>query len=700
MKGSVIKWGVCGVWGGWGMRGLLAAVTMGTVTLAAPAWAARVEYSVTIQGSRGGAMTVDTDADSGQVQVDFSYRDNGRGPDLNEAFRVDAAQRVVAYRVTGQSTYGGAIGEDFSFADGRIRWVSPADKGDEAAADGSLFVPLESSPAVTAQLLRALLARPELKAPAVGGATLAAERLAAMLADGPAGPVPVALYAITGGDSTPWYLWLRDDASQALFALVYPGWFLTPTGFEATAERLLQRQRQAQDERLRSIRQRSAQPLPGLTLVKNVRWFDSRAAAMRGPADVYLNDGRIGLITAPGVLQATPLQTIDGTGRTLLPGLFDMHAHISDDEALLHLAGGVTTVRDMGGHNDAVWRLKGRIEGGEVAGPHIVPAGFIEGQSPFSARLGIVAADLEAGLKAVDWYAARGYHQIKLYNSIKPEWVKPLAARAHQHGMRVAGHVPAFMRAEEAVRAGYDELTHINQVMLNFFVTPQQDTRTLLRFTLVGDEARRVALQGKAARDFIALLRKQGTTVDPTLATFEAMFVQRDGERHPWLTDIADHLPVLWRRGLLKSEMSPTPEQAARYRPSYARMVEFVGALYRGGVPLVAGTDSIAGLSLHRELELYVKAGIPPLQVLKIATFNGARTAGVGGSTGAIERGLAADLILVEGDPEHQIGDVRKASLVIQGGVAYAPAQLYEALGMRGFAAPVPVQREAAASKP
>ena len=681
------------------VSGLVSGLIFGLL-LANPAQAAVASYVVTIQGSRGGAMMVDSDDSAGLVRVDFSYRDNGRGPDVKEEFRLDPAQRVLAYKVSGHSSFGGTIAEEFAFEGGRVRWTSPSDKGDEAAPEGSLFVPLESSPAFTAQLLRALLARPGFKASAGAGATLVAERLAGLQIDGPAGTVPVALFAVTGGDNNPWYLWLRDDGSQALFAVVFPGWFLTSAGYETAAEGLLERQRQAQDERLHGIRLRTAQPLPGLTLVRNVRWFDSRAAALRGPADVYLFDGRIGDITAPGALQAAPQQTIEGTGRTLLPGLFDMHAHINDDEALLHLAGGVTTVRDMGNHNQDLWRLKGRIDSGEVAGPHTVPAGFIEGQSAFSARLGIVAADLQAALNAVDWYAARGYQQIKLYNSIKPQWVQPLAARAHQHGMRVAGHVPAFMRAEEAVRAGYDELTHISQLMLNFFVTPQQDTRTLLRFTLVADEARRVALQGKAAKDFIVLLRKRGTTVDPTLATFEAMFTQRDGERHPWLADIADHLPVLWRRGLLKSEMSPTPEQAARYRPSYQRMVEFVGAMYRAGVPLVAGTDSIAGLSLHRELELYVKAGIPPLQVLKIATFNGARVAGIGASTGAIERGMTADLLLVEGDPAHQVGDVRKASLVIQGRVAYAPAQLYEAMGMRGFAPAAVVQREAAAAQP
>jgi hypothetical protein len=354
-------------------------------------------------------------------------------------------------------------------------------------------------------------------------------------------------------------------------------------------------------------------------------------------------------------------------------------------------------VRDPANQNADLLLLKQRIDQGLVPGPRVIAAGFIEGRSAFSSRNGFVVDTLEEGLAAVDWYAARGYRQIKLYNSIKPEWVKPLAARAHRHGMTVAGHVPAFMRAEQAVRDGYDELTHINQVMLNFFVKPDQDTRTLLRFKLVAEEARKVRTQSKAARRFISLLRARGTAVDPTIATFEAMFTQRDGEPNPSLVAVADHLPVLWRRGLLRSESSPDAEQIGRWRASFAAMVDFIGAMHRAGVPLVAGTDGWPGLTLFRELELYVRAGIPPAEVLRIATINGARVAGVADRTGSITRGKAADLVLVEGDPTRDITAVRRTRLVIKGGEAYSPAVLYEALGMRPFARTLPIERAAAA---
>lgn len=655
-------------------------------------------FTVTIQGQQAGAMSVERGA-AGELRVEYSYRDNGRGPDMQETFRVGEAERVLDYRVRGSSTFGGEIREDFAFADGRLRWNSKVDRGDEAAAPGGVFVPLESSPAYWSQLLRAVLAQPGQRAVAPGGAQLASERLAQIEVDGPQGKVAVALYATTGADVEPWYIWLRDDASRAFYAVVWPGFLVAPAGHESAGPALLARQMQAQAERLTSIRQRSTIALPGLTLIRSVRWFDAKAAAMRGPSDVYLFDGRIAALTPPGALDAGPQQVIDGAGRSLLPGLWDMHAHIWPGAAIQHLAAGVTSVRDLANQNDDLLKLKARIDRGEIAGPHVVPAGFIEGRSPFSSRNGVVVATLEEGLRAVDAYAARGYRQIKLYNSIRPEWVKPLAARAHAHGMTVAGHVPAFMRAEQAVQAGYDELTHINQVMLNFFVRPDQDTRTLLRFTLVGEEARKVRTQSPEVRRFIALLRRHGTAVDPTLGAFEAMFTQRDGEPNPSLAAVVDHLPVLWRRGMLNSEMSPTAEQAARYRPSYTRMLELTGALHRAGVPLVAGTDGTPGLLLHRELELYVRAGIPAPEVLRIATWNGARIAGEGARSGSIERGKDADLVLIEGDPARDIGHIRRTSLVIKGREAYSPSALYESLGMRPFAADAVVQRPLPAAR-
>jgi Amidohydrolase family len=260
----------------------------------------------------------------------------------------------------------------------------------------------------------------------------------------------------------------------------------------------------------------------------------------------------------------------------------------------------------------------------------------------------------------------------------------------------VAGHVPAFMRAEQAVSDGYDELTHINQVMLNFFVRPDQDTRTLLRFQLVAEQARGVRSDGPAERRFIALLRDKGIVVDPTLAAFEAQFTQRDGEPNPSLVSVAEHLPVLVRRGLMQSESSPTAEQAAAWRESYASMARFVAALHRAGVTLVAGTDTdLPGLTMFRELELYVQAGIPAAEVLRIATWNAARVAGVADRAGSIARGKASDLVLVDGDPVRDIADLRRTKLVIKGASAYAPGALYEASGVRAFALPAVIERSA-----
>jgi hypothetical protein len=673
-------------------------------SVATTARGATEEFTVVIQGVTSGTMRVTTEGD--RVAVAYRYLDNGRGPELEESFRVDTLQRPVEYRVRGKSTFGGEVREDFAIDGGRWRWDSVADRGDEAAPAGGVFVPLESTPAHWGQLLRALLANADSSAPTIQGARLRAERLGQLEVGGGGGPVKVQLYVVNGADAWPWYLWLREDDAR-FFAVGWPGWAVTPSGYEGVVDALMHFQQQAQAARLETLQRRVAQPLPGLTLIRGVHWFDSPAAVRRGPSDIYLADGRIAAVTPPGVLQAQPRQVIDGAGATLLPGLFDMHAHLWPEAGTMYLAAGVTTVRDMANQNADLMQLKARIDGGQVPGPHVVPAGFIEGKSPFSARNGFVVDSIDAGVQAVDWYFARGYRQIKLYNSIKPEWVKPLAERAHAHGMTVAGHVPAFMRAEEAVNDGYDELTHINQVMLNFFVRPDQDTRTLLRFELVAERGRGVDPQGAAEQRFIELLRRKGTVVDPTLTAFEAQFTQRDGEPNPSLVAVAEHLPVLVRRGMAKSPASPSAQLAGVWRESYASMARFVAALHRAGVTLVAGTDEdLPGLAMFRELELYVRAGIPAAEVLRIATWNGAKVAGVADRSGSIERGKAADLALVEGDPTRDITDLRRTKLVIKGALAYAPAALYEAVGIKAFAPAAaievigPVTAERTSAKP
>jgi predicted amidohydrolase YtcJ len=151
---------------------------------------------------------------------------------------------------------------------------------------------------------------------------------------------------------------------------------------------------------------------------------------MRGPSDVYIRAGQISAIVDAGALDVQPDQVIDGSGRTLLPGLFDMHAHMSGDVGPLHLAAGVTSVREMAGENSEVLRLQARLADGELPGPHMYAAGFIEGKSPFSARNGFVVDSVEEGKRAIDWYAARGYRQ------------KPTTCKARM-GATAAAHAKA-----------------------------------------------------------------------------------------------------------------------------------------------------------------------------------------------------------------------------------------------------------------
>jgi hypothetical protein len=666
------------------MNRLRTCLIAGGLMLLALSSANAADFVVLIQNEVAGHLKSSAGGD-GRTEVDFSYRDNGRGPDVRESFRLDAQGQPVDYSAEGKSTFGAEIRETFRIDSGRVRWKSRIDDGDQPAGNDFVFLPLDATAAYYDALLRFVLARAGAAAPTVGGLKLTAERALRLTLPLAGNDVPLALVVVTGGDAQPWYYWVRDDGSNALLAITWPGWALVEKGFEALVPTLTERQQKSSTERLVTLRERLAMPIEGSTLIRSVRWFDAPAAKMRGPSDVWLFDGRIGAVTAPGALKVLPDRVLDGANRTLMPGMWDMHAHTWPGDGLQHLAGGVTSVRDQGNQNVDLLRQKRQIERGEIAGPSIFASGFIEGKSAFSSRSGIVVDSLEAGLKAVDWYAARGYPSIKLYNSVKPEWVKPLAARAHEQGLRVTGHVPAFMRAEEAVRDGYDELTHVNQVMLNFVVRAGDDTRTLLRFERVGTDGYRLDLKSAKAQSFIRLLQKRGTGYDPTLGTFEAMFTQAQGQPNPSLLEVADHLPVLWQRGLRAAEMDLEGAKLATFRNSYQRMLDLTVALHRAGVPLVAGTDSLPGLGLQRELALYVKAGIPANEALRIGTWNGARFAGQSATRGRIERGYVADLLLVDGDPTLNISDLRRASLVIQGHVAYSPARLYEAMGYKPF---------------
>jgi hypothetical protein len=649
--------------------------------------ATEYRYTVLFRGGAVGGEHITRIADDGSISTEFSYRDNGRGPDYKEKLTVGKDGTLQSFAITGKSSFGSLVDERFERKGNRAEWSGVVDHGSMKVSGRALYVPIESTIEVSGIMMRALIHEPGGKLAGIPGGELSAVKLVDAHVTNGGETRTVTLYAVRGADLEPQYLWMTADGERP-FALIFPGFAqLIAKGWESQAEDLEKQQIAAQRGYLHDIATRNRHELPQPILIKNARVFDSEHATLGALQDVYVNHARIGTIYEAGSPSQTPGTVIDAKGRTLMPGLIDMHAHVSPGDYLLNLAAGITTVRDMGNDNATLTEAIGDLDRHESIGPHVVTAGFIEGKSEFNASGGILVDSLDAAKHAVDFYAQRGYPQIKIYNSFKPEWVNETAAYAHKRGMRVSGHIPAFMKAEDAVKNGYDEIQHINQVLLNFYVKPDTDTRSLQRFTLIAENANSLDLDAQPFQDLVKLFVAHKTVLDPTLCAFEAQFTQRSGELNPSFTQVADHLPITLRRGMYKSESEITAEMAPRWRASFGKMLDAVARFHRAGIPIVSGTDNFAGFTLQRELELYVQAGIPANEVLRIATWNGATYARVLADRGSIERGKRADLILIDGDPTRDISSIRNIALVLQDGDAYYPAELYTEMGVKPFAA-------------
>jgi hypothetical protein len=663
----------------------LLAISLCVLATAAHA-AETTRYVALVNGGKDKAGHMWTTRSGGATKVDFIFKDNGRGPELKEDFTVGKDGALTRYHVTGQTEIGAPVDETFTRTGDKASWKSTTDRGGQVVHGTALYTPLAGTPESLTVQFAALARRSDGKLPLIPSGTLTWRKLADSEVTNGHEKRGVQLVALTGIGFTPTIAWATTGASPRLFAFIYPGELqLIEEGWEQNGATLETLQKAAEKELLVAMNQRLAHPLAGTTLIRNARVFDSERATLGAGSDLLLQDGRIVAISGAGEEKRKADHVVDAGGRVLLPGLFDMHAHTSFWEGGLNLAAGVTTIRDMGNDNETLQQLIAQEEAGNLLSPHVVPAGFIEGESPNASRSGFVIKDLAEARHAIDWYHEHGYPQVKIYNSFPREILRETTAYAHSKGMRVSGHIPAFLRAHEAVEQGYDEIQHINQVLLNFLVDDTTDTRTPERFYLPAEKVAGLDFDSKPVQDFIAELVQHKTVVDPTLSTFD-FIRQRDGDMSQVYAAVADHMPPDVRRGFLQGEMKiPDAETAARYEKSYAKMIEFTGRMYRAGIPLVAGTDALAGFTLQHELELYVQAGMTPAQVLQIATYNGAKYARVLDDRGVVMQGKRADLVLVDGDPTKDISDIRKVALVIKGDRAYYPSEIDEALGIEPF---------------
>jgi imidazolonepropionase-like amidohydrolase len=490
----------------------------------------------------------------------------------------------------------------------------------------------------------------------------------------------VTMYSIGGLDFTPTPVWL-DDKNE--FFAGSGGFAAIREGFEDSLPKLEAMEREAGEKRFHDLALQLGHKPAHSLVIRHVRVFDAENAVVAENQMVIVNGNRIqnvGNDRAASIPEGA--EVIDGAGKTLLPGLFDMHGHFAAYEGILNIACGVTDVRDLGNDMGRLLRWKQQMDANEMIGPRIVLAGVMDGRGPYSAPTDVLV-DSEAEAKAaIEKYKAAGYIQIKIYSSIKPELVPYIVRIAHENGMRVSGHVPAGMIADQFVDAGVDEFQHINFFFLNFLPQEASKTNTRARLTLPAEHAMELDPDSPAVTKFIAKLKAKQIVVDPTLGVFEGEYTARPGVASPSYAAIVDRLPVQLRRAAFRGGLPVEGDEDRIHRASFQAMLDMTARLYRAGIPLAIGTDGIEGLMLDRELELWVKAGIPPDKVLQIATLGAARVARADGERGSITAGKLADLALFDGNPVREISDVRKPRIIIKDGVVYRSEDLFRAIGM------------------
>jgi imidazolonepropionase-like amidohydrolase len=618
-----------------------------------------------------------------RVQVAYAVDNNGRGPKANETLVLSESGFPLSWEISGSSLFGAAVSESYHWEAGTATWQSQADSGTVNATEPPMYIGGDSSPWALGMYVRALLAAHGHELNVLPSGRMKLQTLESLNIG--ESELPITIYELSGIQMDPQLVAL--DANQQMFASFSGGSGLIRSGHEASLPVLQEWARGHELRRLQQMQSELAHRFTAPIRYRNVRVFDSVQSKLTEPVSVLVGAGRIQAIEAADAAGDPSQEVIvDGEGGTLVPGLFDMHSHASMDTGLFYLAAGVTSTRDMGNDNDLLAEILRATEAGELAGPRITPDGMIEARSPHSVRLGVVAENLEEALAAVRWYAANGYFEIKTYNSMNPDWVVPLVQEARKLGLGVTGHVPAFMSPDAVIEAGYDSIAHINQLMLGWLLGPEEDTRTPLRLTGM-KRAANLDLNSPRVQKTIALMKQHGTSLDTTSVILERVMLSRAGEIPAGDVAYLSHMPIGYQR-YRKRTFVPLPEPGddAEYQAAFNTLLQTMKLLYDNNIRMLPGTDDGTGFTVHRELELYVKAGIPAAETLRMATLGSAEYLKVADEVGSIESGKHADFLLVDGNPVQDISAIRNVRLVSRGGVIYFPAEIYAALGIQPFA--------------
>lgn len=619
----------------------------------------------------------------GRTAYRWSQELRGWITEMDQVTRFGSNGVIEALTVRGVTMSGDAA-EEFSVANGRAIWKTANDAGEAAA--GGWYIPAGGVGIAGAPLIEALAAAgdkgldflPSGKGRMTFGGTQTIQ--------GPSGPKTVQLAFISGILPAPVPVWL-DENKRYFAEISYIS--LLPAGYEGALRQLRDAQDAATAEAVAGIAKRFLDPAAKApVLFDNVQLFDADKGTFLANKAVLARDGKIAAIGAAGSLKAPAgARVIDGRGKTLVPGIWDSHLHIGDDWSVLsNIANGITSFRSPGTTFDrAVEVVKRRAAGELLMGEPFISA-IVDKKDPLAAQGAEVVSSAEETIAAVRRIKEAGLWGVKFYTSMNPAWIAPAAAEAHRLGLHVHGHVPATMKPSEAVAAGYDELTHLNFVVMEAMPREVIDkANTRQRMEGPARYFKDVDLDGPLMKGFIADLVRHKTQVDPTIVIFESFLTQDGGKPHPAYAPYMGIISPVIERSQFTAGGYPLVEGLTRddYRRSYAKMVELVGRLHKAGVTIVAGTDGW-GIELIRELEIYQQAGFTPAEALQSATIVPARVVGADTRTGSIAVGKEADMVLVDGDPSTELGALRRVTTVVSDGYVMDAAELRKAAGYSG----------------
>lgn len=636
---------------------VLAGVTVGQ----APPPAGPPTFRLFFLGHEIGRETATWSADRRRLETAFHFEDRGTAIDLAGSLELDAERRPTRFAVKGRNYRLFSSNSEVTIANGRAR-VRDLTAEREIDLAGKPFFPIDNYAPIAMQeaLIQYWLAngRPAEINAAPSGPVRVTVR-AGNVSDVVSGPPPahphvvrVSIDGVVWGRQTAWVDW---DTKQLLGVTTWAGALPFAAFRDGVARNRIDGfVRDGVAERIRDLAEltRSVPARTGAFALVGARVIQATDAAPIENATVVVRDGRI---AAVGPSSSTPVPTgaatIDARGKTIIPGLWDMHAHASQtDWSPVYLASGVTTIRDLGGDNAFLVAMRNAVREGIVPGPRYLLAGLVDGPGP-RAFGDVTAATPDEGRAVVRRYHEQGFEQMKIYSLVAPDVVKAIVDEAHRLGMTVTGHVPGGMTAQSVVEMGFDSLAHMQ-------------------------------LRGEAGSDAssqqIAFFKKHGTVMDPTTSWNEL-------GGHPAGAPLESFLPGVSRlpKPLTRmfDSMSSGAGDVAAWRARLVASARLLKRAVDAGLLVVAGTDKgVPGFSLQRELELYVDGGMTPLQALQTATIMPARAMKLDTELGTIEAGKRADLVVLDGNPLEKISNVRLASRVVVGRL-YDTAALWKAAG-------------------